>query len=99
MLGYCTLRYPEKGSPALNSSPNATPAHLCPIPRRGINGSAGVILHIFLLLSTLLVGVGFTHFQPAEELALNLPEGLLFVFVMTATVGFLRDGIEEWMST
>ncbi|MBQ7397968.1 MAG: MFS transporter [Clostridia bacterium] len=28
-----------------------------------------------------------------------LSSGLLFVFVMTATVGFLRDGIEEWMST
>jgi OPA family glycerol-3-phosphate transporter-like MFS transporter len=28
-----------------------------------------------------------------------LTSGLLFVFVMTATVGFLRDGIEEWMST
>ena len=28
-----------------------------------------------------------------------LSSGLLFVFVMTASVGFLRDGIEEWMST
>lgn len=86
MLGYCALRYPKKGAPALNSTPEATPSALCPIPRRGINGSAGVILHVFLLLSTLLVGVGFTHFQPAEELALNLPEGLtaaaLFLLVI-----------------
>lgn len=28
-----------------------------------------------------------------------LASGLLFVFVMTATLGFLRDGLEEWMST
>jgi len=28
-----------------------------------------------------------------------LSSGLLFVFIMTASVGFLRDGIEEWMST
>lgn len=28
-----------------------------------------------------------------------LVSGLLFVFVMTTTIGFLRDGIEEWMST
>ncbi len=28
-----------------------------------------------------------------------LVSGLLFVFVMTMTIGFLRDGIEEWMST
>ena len=86
MLGSCALHRPKKGSPALNSSPNAAPASLCPIPRRGLDGSAGVILHIFLLLSTLLVGVGFTHFQPAEELALNLPEGLtaaaLFLLVI-----------------
>lgn len=28
-----------------------------------------------------------------------LVAGLLFAFVMTTTVGYLRDGIEEWMST
>lgn len=28
-----------------------------------------------------------------------LLSGLLFAFVMTTTVGYLRDGIEEWMST
>jgi OPA family glycerol-3-phosphate transporter-like MFS transporter len=28
-----------------------------------------------------------------------LISGLLFAFVMTTTVGYLRDGIEEWMST
>ena len=28
-----------------------------------------------------------------------LASGRLFVFVMTATLGFLRDGLEEWMST
>ena len=86
MLGYCAPLYPKKGSPALNSTPKATPAALCPIPRRGINGSAGVILHLFLLLSTLLVGVGVTHFQPAEEIVLTLPEGLtaaaLFLLVI-----------------
>jgi hypothetical protein len=86
MLGSCALHRPKKGSPALNSSPNAAPASLCPIPRRGLDGSAGVILHIFLLLSTLLVGVGTTHFQPAEVLVLNLPEGLtaaaLFLLVI-----------------
>ena len=38
--------------------------------------------------------------QKSESLwRIILSSGLLFVFVMTATVGFLRDGIEEWMST
>ena len=31
--------------------------------------------------------------------AVMLASGLLFVFVMTATLGFLRDGLEEWLST
>ena len=38
--------------------------------------------------------------QKSESLwRIILASGLLFVFVMTASVGFLRDGIEEWMST
>ena len=38
--------------------------------------------------------------QKSESLwRIILSSGLLFVFVMTASVGFLRDGIEEWMST
>jgi len=39
--------------------------------------------------------------QPKKESLwrIILSSGLTFVFVMTATVGFLRDGIEEWMST
>jgi OPA family glycerol-3-phosphate transporter-like MFS transporter len=38
--------------------------------------------------------------QKSESLwHIIITSGLLFVFVMTATVGFLRDGIEEWMST
>ena len=31
--------------------------------------------------------------------AVVLCSGLLFVFAMTATLGFLRDGLEEWLST
>ncbi len=60
----------------MHSAPNATPAPLCPIPRQGIRGPAGVILHAFLLLSTLLVGMGVTLFQPSEALTASLPEGL-----------------------
>ena len=38
--------------------------------------------------------------QKSESLwRIILSSGLLFVFIMTASVGFLRDGIEEWMST
>lgn len=38
--------------------------------------------------------------QKSESLwQIILSSGLLFVFIMTASVGFLRDGIEEWMST
>lgn len=31
--------------------------------------------------------------------AVVLVSGLLFAFAMTATLGFLRDGLEEWLST
>ncbi len=31
--------------------------------------------------------------------AVTLASGLLFAFAMTATLGFLRDGLEEWLST
>ncbi len=57
-----------------------------------------------------LAGKAIEPSDPSEEQASPAPKkeslwriilasGLLFVFVMTATVGFLRDGIEEWMST
>lgn len=90
MPGYCALPYPKKGAPALHSASQATPAALCPIPRRGINGSAGVILHVFLLLSTLLVGVGVTYLQPAEELVLNLPEGLTAAALLLLVIHLWR---------
>lgn len=71
------------------SSPSTQPA-LCPIPRDGLRGSAGVILHIFLFLSTLLVGIGITAFQPAEELTLSLPEGLAAVFMLLLVLHLWR---------
>jgi hypothetical protein len=77
MLGNRFPPSPKKGTPALNSTPKSTP--VCPIPREGIRGAAGTILHILLLLSTLLPGLAVTAFQPAEELSFNLTEGLTAV--------------------
>ena len=74
-------RTPKKGRLALNSTPKAPPAPLCPIPREGLQGSAAIMLHICLLLSTLLVGVGTIFFDPlAESMTVGLPE------ILTAAV-------------
>lgn len=56
--------------------PQASPAPLRPIPREGIPGTAGAILHIFLLISALLVGAGVTLFQPSKALVFDLPTAL-----------------------
>ena len=74
----------------MNPAQNPPPASLRPIPRQGINGSAGVILHICLLLSTLLVGVGVTLLQPSEELTLTLPEGLTAAAMLLLVFHLLR---------
>lgn len=58
----------------MNASPTHEPAPLCPIPRRGIDGSAGVILHILLLLATLSIGVGVTAFTPSAEPQMGLAD-------------------------
>ena len=62
---------PKKGRFVLNSTPKASPAPLCPIPRRGLQGAAAPILYICLLLSTLLVGVGITQLTSSTETALT----------------------------
>ena len=50
----------------MNPNPKTATAPLCPIPRQGLQGSAATILHICLLLSTLLVGVGATHYGSTD---------------------------------
>ena len=74
----------------MNPSPRSTPAPLCPIPRDGLRGSAGMILHIFLLLSSLLVGVGVTSFQPAAEASLGFPEVLTGISLLLLVVHLWR---------
>ena len=68
-LGNCTLQSPKKGRYVLNSTPKASPAPLCPIPRDGLQGSAATILSVCLLLSSLLVGIGMTFFDPLAEVS------------------------------
>ena len=62
---------PKKGRFVLNSTPKASPAPLCPIPRRGLQGAAAPILYICLLLSTLLVSVGMTQLTSSAETILT----------------------------
>ena len=75
----------------MNSTPKAPPAPLCPIPREGLQGSATAILHICLLLSTLLVGVGTVFFDPtAESTAPGLPEILTAAVMLFLVVHLWR---------
>ena len=55
----------------MNSTPKASPAPLCPIPRRGLQGAAAPILYICLLLSSLLIGVGVTQLTTSAETILT----------------------------
>ena len=74
-------------------NPSATPgtAPLCPIPRKGIDGSAGVILHIFLLVAALLVGVGPMASSPYPAVA-------SFVEIFSAA-GILLLAVHLWRVT
>ena len=68
---------PKKGRFVLNSTPKKASAPLCPIPRDGLQGAASPILYICLLLSSLLIGIGATFFDPTvETAALSIPEFL-----------------------
>ena len=61
----------------MNSTPKKASAPLCPIPRDGLQGAASPILYICLLLSSLLIGIGATFFDPTvETAALSIPEFL-----------------------
>ena len=76
---------PKKGRFDLNSTPKASPAPLCPIPRRGLQGAAAPILYICLLLSSLLVGVGVMQLTTsAKTILTDLAEPL-----STAAILFL----------
>lgn len=63
------MRPPHGKELFLNSSASPGTAPLCPIPRKGIDGSAGVILHIFLLVAALLVGVSVIASSPYPAVA------------------------------
>ena len=82
---------PKKGRFALNSTPKATPAPLCPVPRNGLQGSAAPILYVCLLLSSLLVGLGVTFFDPtAETAALGIPEILSAAAILLLVIHLWR---------
>ena len=82
---------PKKGRFALNSTPKATPAPLCPVPRNGLQGSAAPILYVCLLLSSLLVGLGVTFFDPtAEAAALGVPEILSAAAILLLVIHLWR---------
>ena len=91
MLGNCTLQFPKKGRHVLNSTPKASPAPLCPIPRNGLQGSAAPILYVCLLLSSLLVGLGVTFFDPAAEAAaLGIPEIVTAAAILVLVIHMWR---------
>ena len=82
---------PKKGRYALNSTPKATPAPLCPVPRNGLQGSAAPVLYVCLLLSSLLVGLGVTFFDPtAETAALGVPEILSAAAILLLVIHLWR---------
>ena len=82
---------PKKGRFALNSTPKATPAPLCPVPRNGLQGSAAPVLYVCLLLSSLLVGLGVTFFDPtAEAAALGVPEILSAAAILLLVIHLWR---------
>lgn len=75
----------------MNSTPKASPATLCPIPRKGLQGAATPILYVCLLLSSLLVGVGVTLFAPvAEVTVLSIPEALSAVAILLLVIYLWR---------
>ena len=75
----------------MNSTPKASPAPLCPIPRRDLQGVAAPILYICLLLSSLLVGVGVTQFNPpAESTTTSLPEILSVAAILLLVIYLWR---------
>ena len=46
----------------------------CPIPRNGIPGTPGVVLHILLLLATAMVGVGISAMRTTSETEVQVAE-------------------------
>ena len=93
MLGYFAHRkaHPKKGRYVLTSTPKASPAPLCPIPRNGLQGTAAPILYVCLLLSSLLVGLGVTFFDPeAEIIALGIPEILSAAAILVLVIHLWR---------
>lgn len=82
---------PKKGRNPLNSTPKASPAPLCPIPRRGLQGAAAPILYICLLLSSLLVGVGVTQLpSSAETILTGLAEPISAVAILLLVIYLWR---------
>ena len=74
----------------MNPTPKTTPAPLCPIPRNGLPGSAASILHICLLLSSLLVGIGVTQYGVSDGTAVGFLEPVSAAAVLLLVIHLFR---------
>ncbi len=66
------------------------PAPLCPIPRTGIPGASGVILHIFLTLATALVGIGICAMRTTSATEVKIAEAISAVVILLLVVYLWR---------
>lgn len=58
---------------------HATPAPLCPIPRSGIPGPAGILLFLLLTVASAMVGIGLCAAGTTSETAIKIAEGISIV--------------------
>lgn len=74
-------------TPGSNAS---TPAPLCPIPRTGVSGLPGVLLHILVLLAAAVLGIGISAMRTTSETEVVIAEILSAVTLLVLIVYLWR---------
>lgn len=75
-----------KGGRDVNDRPASESQPLHPIPRSGLPGSAGVILHIFLTLATALVGIGICAMRTTSQTEVYIAQAVSGVVMLLLIV-------------
>ncbi len=74
----------------MNARPHTEPAPLCPIPRSGLRGTPGIILHILVAIAAALMGIGICAMGTTSQTQIDIAQAVSAVAILLLVVYLWR---------
>ena len=74
----------------MNARPQSEPAPLCPLPRSGLRGTPGIVLHILVAVAVSLMGIGICAMGTASQARTDMIETVSTVVMLLLVVYLWR---------